>query len=112
MELKEGVMERGGTLEDIAIENILQEANRLIHGDRNKDYCHPLDDYMATAMIWSGILNHKLKEPLTPEETMLCMIGVKLSRESRRHKRDNLVDAAGYAGCIEMAIEERERRGL
>jgi hypothetical protein len=92
-------------------ENILQEADRLIHGDRNKDYHHPLDDYTATAKIWSGILGPKLTADITPEEAMLCMVGMKMSRLSRNfNHRDSLVDMAGYAGCIEMSLKERERR--
>ena len=35
------------------------------------------------------------------------MIGVKISRETHRPKRDNLVDIAGYAQTVAM-IRERE----
>lgn len=93
-------------------ETINQEADRIIHTDRNQAYGHPLDDYQATAKIFTGILQGILKPgvEVTWDLAMLCMIGVKLSRESRIHKRDNLVDAAGYAGCVEMAYDEKERR--
>ena len=49
----------------------------------------------------------KLKPGLevTAREAMLCMVGVKMSREVHRHKRDNLVDIAGYAECIEQAAQ-------
>jgi len=32
----------------------------------------------------------------------LCMIAVKLARQAHRHKRDNLVDIAGYARTAAM----------
>ena len=77
--------------------NILQEADILVNGDRNKDYGSPLEDWTRTAKIWSAILGCDVK----PEQVGLCMIGLKISRQCHKSKRDNLVDIAGYAGCIE-----------
>jgi hypothetical protein len=85
---------------------ILEEAQFLTRGNRNSDYGHPLDDYIRTAKIWSAILGIEI----TAEQAMLCMIGVKLSRQCHRPKRDNLVDICGYADCVDRAMEERERR--
>lgn len=87
--------------------NILEEANGLVHGDRGEAYGHPLDDYICTAALWSAILG----VTVTAEQAILCMIAVKVSRESRKHKHDNCVDIAGYAECLHMVIEERKRRG-
>lgn len=87
-------------------ESILVEAERLVHGDRNADYGHPLDDFTRTAKIWSAILGTNVK----PEQVGLCLIGVKLSRECNRSKRDNLVDIAGYAETVEWLKDERYRR--
>jgi Domain of unknown function (DUF6378) len=92
-------------------ESILQEAQRLIHGPRRAFYGHPLDDYTRTAGLFNSAFAHKLKEPLTPEEMMLAMILVKVSRQVNKPGRDNLTDIAGYAGCIEEASNERARRG-
>lgn len=88
-------------------ETVLEEAQRLVHGDRQADYGHPLDDFTRTAQIWSAILGH----PVTAEQVGLCMIGVKISRQVNHPKRDNMTDAAGYAGTVQMVIEERARRG-
>lgn len=91
-------------------ESILEEAQRLTHGDRNADYGHPLDDYTRTAALVSALLAHKLKEPITPDEMALAMCCVKLSRQVHRPKRDNLVDLAGYAWVADRCIVEAERR--
>jgi hypothetical protein len=86
--------------------NLFEEANHLIHGDRQRDYDHPLDNFTRIAKIWSVILGVEV----TPEQVGLCMVGTKLAREAYNPKRDNLVDGAGYFGTIEMVYEERERR--
>lgn len=80
-------------------EDVLAEAQRLVFGARNKSYSHPSLDYGKTAAMWSGLLLHKLKEPITPKEAVLMMVLLKCSREQYAHKRDNLVDMAGYALC-------------
>jgi hypothetical protein len=87
----------------------LIEAYGLIHGERQKVYSHPLDDFGRTAKIWSGILGIEV----TAEQVALCMCGVKISRLiSTPGHRDSIVDLAGYAGCYEMVVEERKKRGL
>lgn len=93
-------------------ESILQEAHRLTHGPRQADYGHPLDDYQRTAAIATALLSHKLKddEHISAEEMALLMVGVKLSRQVNHPKRDNMVDAAGYAWVAQECLDERARR--
>lgn len=85
--------------------NILEEANSLVHGDRQAAYGHPIDDFSRTAKMWSAILG----APVTPEQVGLCMCAVKISRQCNRPKRDNMVDLAGYAATVEMVLEEQHR---
>jgi hypothetical protein len=91
-------------------ESILQEAQRLTHGDRNKDYGHPLDDYTRTAALVSALLAHKLTSPLTPSEAAMIQCCVKLSRQVHKPKRDNMVDLAGYAWVAQECLDEEKRR--
>lgn len=92
--------------------NVLDEAKRLVYGDRGQDYGHPLDDYERTSELWTALLRHRLKpgERVTADDAVRCMIAVKLSRDVHRPKRDNRVDIAGYAECLRRITEERERR--
>jgi hypothetical protein len=87
-------------------ETVLEEAQRLVYGDRGLDYGHPLDECCRIASLWSIILKAKVK----PEQVPLCMVAMKISREMNRRKRDNAVDIAGYAECLNRIHEERDRR--
>jgi hypothetical protein len=91
---------------EVAKETPLQEAQRLVYGDRGAAYGHPLDDYTKTAALWSVILGTKV----TPQQAILCMIAVKISRQMNKHKRDNIVDIAGYAECLNRVEDEVKRR--
>lgn len=90
-------------------EAITQEAHRIVHGPRRGVYGHPLDDYTKTSKLFSGILG----VDVTPEQAILCMIAVKMSRlvQSPDH-RDSIVDIAGYAECLDLVRQERIKRGL
>lgn len=90
-------------------ETILQEAQRLVHGDRGADYGHPGDDYKATGEMWGAILERSgwKAGPVDARIACLMMAAMKVSREAGKHKRDNLTDLAGYAECAQM-IAERE----
>ena len=86
-------------------ESVLQEAQRLIHGDRGAFYGPPGEDFAKTAKMISGLLLPKLTSEVTTREAILIMVLVKCSREVNRPKRDNAVDIAGYAGLLEMIGE-------
>ena len=85
----------------------LDVAKSLVHGDRNADYGHPLDDFTRTAKMWSAILGIEVK----PEQVPLMMICVKLSRLTNDiTKRDSIIDVAGYAETLDMVLKEQQRR--
>lgn len=86
-------------------ETILEEAQRLVHGNRGADYGHPIHDYARTGRIWGAILGIP---DIDPRICCLMMAGVKVSREVNKHKRDNLTDLAGYAECASMVAEYKE----
>lgn len=109
-------------------ETILQEAQRVVHGDRGSSYGPPGDDYRCTGRIWGAMIDRWLHDiglnlvpALSADEAVgddtvrfpdiptelgtLMMIAVKLSRQTHQHKRDNLTDIAGYAECVSMIQE-------
>lgn len=103
------------TLADTVPPSVLEEAQKLVHGDRGDAYGHPLDDFACTAQMIDAILHHKGKlkegEHITAEDIPLIMECVKISRECNKPKRDNRTDGAGYWETLQMVHDELERRG-
>ena len=89
------LVEREETTEEKE-ESILQEAERIVNGERQADYSDPVKNFEHIARIASAILNKEI----TPEECCIVMIAVKHAREQYKHKRDNLVDLAGYVEIL------------
>lgn len=85
-------------------ESVCAEADRIVSGDRQASYGHPIYDFTRTARIWEVILDLDAGR-IRPEQVGLCMIGVKLARELHRPKRDNLTDICGYAKTVSMIHE-------
>lgn len=79
--------------------SVALEAHAAVYGDRQDDYGHPREDFTRTAVLWTGLLQHKLAEGewIEAEDIGRCQIAVKLARDVHAPKRDNRVDIAGYA---------------
>jgi hypothetical protein len=85
--------------------SITAEAEEIINGERRSAYGPIEESAKNLAKLWSAILGPKLKEDLTPSDTMLLMAGLKILREANAHKRDNLVDVIGYV-LLTQKLEE------
>lgn len=72
---------------------ILEEAQKIIAGERREAYGPVEESFLRIAAIWTGILG----KPVTPKEVALCMIGLKTYREANKAGRDNRIDIVGYA---------------
>ena len=80
--------------------NILKEADGIIN-DRSEEkerMYGPFSEGMKrAAMIASGCTG----KDITAEDMYMCMVALKLSRESYNHKTDNLLDAVAYLGALQ-----------
>jgi Domain of unknown function (DUF6378) len=77
-------------------EEVLQTAESLVMGDRNRDYSSPQENFDQTAGLWSEYL----RVPLKAHDVAVLMILAKVSRLSTSPgKLDNWIDIAGYAAC-------------
>lgn len=71
---------------------ILGEANELVHGDRQKHYGPPEENFARIAKGWAVILGTKV----TAHDVALCMAWLKIARLCEGPHRDSYVDGAAY----------------
>jgi hypothetical protein len=83
-------------------ENVLQEAERIIYGDREKTYGHPAKNLTTTANFWGEYLGTKI----TAKDVCVMMMLLKIARlRNDINHRDSVVDTCGYAALIERCDE-------
>ncbi|WP_200962214.1 DUF6378 domain-containing protein [Mycobacterium sp. Root265] len=78
-------------------DNVLQEAEKLIFGDREETYGDPSESFARIANLWTAYIG-KLIEP---QDVANLMILLKVSRTKGTFHRDSFVDIGGYAGLAE-----------
>jgi len=88
-------------------DNVLEQADKVVNGARQRSYGHPMNNFKRTAKIWEGILDTEV----TPQQVALCMMGIKIARECNEPKEDNAVDLAGYALTLDMCNKYVDKRG-
>ena len=90
---------------------ILQEAQEIIHGDREQTYGNPGVNLENIAALWTVFLEkrHNVIVSLAADDVAHMMIYMKMARlmHSPRH-RDSLVDVAGYVGLVDK-IDTHEK---
>ena len=87
--------------------SILEEAIEILNGSRQCDYGDPVESFKRIAQLANLMSN---SNDFTPIKCCIVLMATKLTRESKVHKRDNLVDLAGY-GCIKQLLEEDKENG-
>lgn len=97
--------------------SILDEAIRTVGPtNRGADYGHPLDNFQMESELMNIWFKYKhgnkgkFLGPFDWQDMAIHKLFMKITRELNRHKRDNIVDIAGYAWCYEEAMIEAERR--
>lgn len=90
---------------------ILTDAAKVVDGDRQSDYGHPIVNHTCTSEFWSSYLRRRYGIDITLDPIDVCAMN-RLQKESRLANtpshRDSLVDIAGYARNQEMVNEVLE----
>lgn len=75
----------------------LDEAGRIINGERDKQYGGPEENFDRIAKIWSVLFGIEV----TREDVAMAMVAVKVARYASRSgfQGDTWTDIAGYAAC-------------
>lgn len=87
--------------------SVLGEAMQVINGERQDVYGAPERSFQRIANYWTEYLGDQLGDSITPQDVAMMMVLFKIAREANQHKRDNIVDAAGYLG-IYADMQERK----
>lgn len=81
-------------------ETILEEAARIVAGDRQKEYGDIRECFIHISELWSAYLGKQI----SIFDVAHMMMLLKISRNRHDIKRDGLVDIAGYARCAELLL--------
>ncbi len=84
------------------MEFALLDDTKTILESRRKQYGPPNKEFKDIALMWSVIVDKNL----TAEQVGLMMIALKMVRHNNNYKRDNVVDIAGYAQCLDDLHKE------
>ena len=91
-------------------ESILLEAEAIVKGARAQDYGSAKESFAKISALTNEMLDKSELEEMQEgniSATVVCkvLMAVKLSRNSYAHKRDNLVDLAGYSELLSQLQE-------
>ena len=108
VEVEEGKDKNTSIEEDSRKEtkSILEEAIDILNGSRQCDYGDPVESFKRIAQLANLMSN---SNDFTPVKCCIVMIASKLTRESHKHKRDNLVDLCGYGAIMNRIIESETK---
>ena len=85
--------------------NILEKANEIVNlrSEEKERMYGPFEQGMErAAMIASGCTGKNI----TASDMYMCLVALKLSRQSYNHKEDNLLDAVAYLGSLNNYLEK------
>jgi hypothetical protein len=85
--------------------NILEKANEIVFNrkeEKERQY-GPFEDGMLKA---SKIATELCNKDITVKDIYMCMVALKLSRESYNHKEDNLLDLVAYIASYNSTLEK------
>lgn len=86
-------------------ESILQEAERIINGDRAEQYGDAAESFADIAKRWTIELEDRLSSPVTALDVARMMTQLKMSRSRSTYHRDSYVDGAGYLGLTDRLVD-------
>jgi len=89
--------------------SILLQAYEIIE-ERSEEKSREYGDFtpcMDKAAEIASILSNK---KITTTDMFNCMIGLKMSRESHKHKEDNLLDLVAYIGALNNYKNETDEK--
>ena len=89
--------------------SVLQEAHKIIYGDREKTYGHPDKNLRTIAKMWNAYTESGGERELNSKDVAVMMIILKAARLANDPShRDSIIDICGYAALIERCRDGQE----
>ena len=88
---------------------VLEEAMKIVSGEREEQYGSPKKNFEAIAILWGNYIWIKCQKVLnfTSEDIANMMILLKMARNMRKGTDDSWIDIAGYAALgAELADQD------
>ena len=79
--------------------NILEKANQIVN-ERSEEKARAYGSFDKGMERAAKIASASTGKDIRTEDMFICMVALKLSRQSFNHKEDNLLDAAAYLGSL------------
>lgn len=79
---------------------ITEEAQKLVNGDRQKDYGDMQESFQRIAGLWSAYIGRHLDAL----DVCKMMMLLKISRAKNNNHRDSYVDIVGYVECADRLL--------
>ena len=96
-------------LNNITHKNTLQEADKIINGERLDTYGAPESSFKIIADFWSVYLKYRNPGDLQAADVAILMTLFKIARMfGQKWHRDNAVDACGYLAILSDRIMRDE----
>jgi len=92
------ITNKGVNMDVKKFESILDEAKEITGNNRMEAYGHPKHNFKDIAIMWKSYIQmkHDSIVNIDAKDVAFMMVLFKICREKSCHKRDNLVDGAGY----------------
>jgi len=83
--------------------NILKRADEITNqrSEEKERMYGPFEESMGKAAQMASLMTGK---EISTKDMYMCLVALKLSRESYAHKEDNLLDAVAYIGSLNNFI--------
>jgi hypothetical protein len=82
---------------------LLEEANKILHGRRSDDYGSIESNFGQIAALWNIYLERR--KSIEPHDVCAMMALLKIARLSHKPDYDGALDLAGYAACYAEAAK-------
>ncbi len=77
-----------------------ERLKEITESERQRDYGHPLINFLRIAVRWNILFESRLGTLITPMDVALMMVDMKLARLQNTYTPDSVLDIAGYASCL------------